>query len=189
MVGIATICPFGRAGDCYFLSAFPPCTDLASSGSRWWAHKQTLDPLFQHKAAARAVKAAQAAKEMGAVVWTVENPVGMLSNLWRAPNFTFQPAEYGGYLPKNDVHPIYPTRIPARDAYNKRTGIWCSPSFKKPPRKPVPIVFYTYNNAKTGKRSRYSPQHKIKAGGVQLCAHIRSLTPRGWALAVLSSNC
>lgn len=174
-------------GDAYFASAFPPCTDLALSGSRWWAAKRAANPLFQHQAAARALKAARAAAEMS-LIWYIENPIGALCSLWRSPNFTFQPYEYGGYLPRDDVHPIMPDRVAARDAYPKRTCIWCSKTFRKPPRKPVPPIFLLYRNAKSGRLNRYAIQHAISRGGKAKCAGVRSLTPRGWSTAVFLAN-
>jgi hypothetical protein len=37
-----------------FVIGFPPCTNLAASGSRHWQEKREADPEFQHKAAAGA---------------------------------------------------------------------------------------------------------------------------------------
>ena len=34
-----------------FVAGFPPCTDVAVSGTRWWADKMSKDRYFQAKAA------------------------------------------------------------------------------------------------------------------------------------------
>jgi len=84
--------------------------------------------------------------------WGLENPVSVISSMWRRPNFYFHPHEYGGYLPVNDVHPSYPEYIKPRDAYPKKTCIWSGNGFIEPPRNPV--------YCDTG----YSDQHE-KLGG------------------------
>jgi len=37
-----------------FFAAFPPCTDMAVSGARWFESKREADPMFQAKAVALA---------------------------------------------------------------------------------------------------------------------------------------
>ena len=55
----------------------------------------------------------------------IENPSSStLRKLWRAPDHTFEPCWFGGYLDANDPHPMYPKHIPTQDAYTKRTGLW-----------------------------------------------------------------
>ena len=49
-------------GKVAFLSAFPVCTDLASSGATWWAEKARHDPAFQTRAARHANRCAWAAE-------------------------------------------------------------------------------------------------------------------------------
>ena len=70
------------------LIAFPPCTDLAVSGARWW----------QAKGDARrdaAVGFVQALWEAPVPRVAIENPVGRLSTLWRKPDQIVQPWMYG----------------------------------------------------------------------------------------------
>jgi len=108
--------------------------------------------------------------------WGAENPVSVLSTLWRKPNFSFHPWEFGGYLPDSDIHPMYPEYIKARDAYPKKTCIWSGNGFIEPKRIPVKVD------------SGYSDQHK-KLGGKSLkTKNIRSATPRGFAEAVFLYN-
>lgn len=161
--------------DVQFVGGFPPCDDLANSGSRWFAKKLEADPLCQIRAAGRAMLVEDVALRWGCP-WFAENPVGRLSTLWRPANFYFEPWEYGGYLPLNDTHPLYPGYIKPRDAYPKKTGIWCGNGFITPERKPVNVL------------AGYSAQYKKLGGKSAKTKEIRSATPRGFARAVKVFN-
>jgi len=153
------------------LISFPPCTDLAVSGAAHFAAKRANDPDFQRKATDLA-RAAERIGELLGIPWQVENPVSRLSTLWRRPDFIFSPNEFGGYLPENDVHPLYPEYIAARDAYPKTTCYWLSKGFPLPPKKPIWIP------------RGYSTQH-LKLGGKSLkTKNIRSATPRGFFIGL-----
>lgn len=67
--------------------AFPPCTHLCSSGARWWKEKAWV----QNEAIGfvQALWACQAPK------MAVENPVGVLSTVWRKPDQIIQPWQFG----------------------------------------------------------------------------------------------
>ena len=154
---------------------FPECTDLAVSGAAHFAAKLVKNPQFQTNAVALCLLVKQVGEALRCP-WALENPVSVLSTRWRKPNFIFHPWEFGGYLPVNDVHPLYPEYIKPRDAYPKRTCIWAGDGFKEPPRRPVPCD------------DGYSAQHK-KLGGKSLkTKNIRSATPRGFAIAVMKAN-
>lgn len=68
--------------------AFPPCTDLASSGARWFAEKkqdgrqqQSIDFFLQFtKLQCR---------------WAIENPVGIMSRRYRKPDQIIHPWQFG----------------------------------------------------------------------------------------------
>ena len=69
--------------------AFPPCTDLAVSGAKWFAEKQadgrqkrSID-FFLRFANADCPKIA------------IENPVGIMSTVWRKPDQIIQPWMFG----------------------------------------------------------------------------------------------
>lgn len=172
-----------------FVSAFPPCTDLSCAGAPFWARKRADDPDFQTRAVARARRCAQLAQdELGCDAWYVENPVGALSTLWRKPDATFQPWEYGGYLPVDDVHPRYPDYIPSRDAYTKRTCLWHGPGFALPPKRPVEPITLTYPCTRLGTRVHYSPQAGKLGGKSAKTKNIRSATPRGFAQALFEAH-
>lgn len=158
-----------------FVAAFPPCTDLAVSGSRHFAAKRERDPLFQEKAVATCKVAAEIAEWFN-VPYVIENPVSVLSSMWRKPDHIFHPCAYGGYLPEDDKHPHFPDIIPARDAYTKKTCFWTNDLFVMPePRQVAPTGDSNPGWAKLGGKSARTKM-------------IRSLTPRGVALAICLAN-
>ncbi len=170
----------GRRVD--FIACFAPCTDLAGLGAKHWKKKLEADPECQ----TRAVSHMRYAEDLGNYyncAWFSENPVGAASRIWRKPDYYFNPCDYGGYLPKDDQHPQYPELIPPRDAYNKKTCIWCGNGFKMPDKKPVePEIL---EDAKGNRGSRLW----LKLGGKsEKTKTIRSKTPRGWALAAHEAN-
>jgi hypothetical protein len=161
--------------DVDFLFGFPECTDLAVSGAAHFAKKRDANPHFQDEA----MMLLYLVEALGVQVncsWGLENPVSVASTLWRKPDFTFHPFEYGNYLPVDDVHPTYPDYIKPQDAYPKKTCIWSGNGFVMPSKKPVKV------------EGGYSDQHK-KLGGKSLkTKNIRSATPRGFSQAVFEAN-
>ncbi|SKC32662.1 hypothetical protein CZ809_02178 [Photobacterium piscicola] len=161
--------------DISFIFGFPECTDLAVSGAAHFEKKRNKNPNFQNDAM-KLVRLVDAIGDHFDCPWALENPISVISTLWRKPNYIFHPYEYGGYLLFDDYHPLYPDYIKPQDAYPKKTCIWSGNGFIMPEKKPVPIL--------TG----YSDQHK-KLGGKSLkTKNIRSATPRGFAKAVFEAN-
>ena len=155
--------------------AFPPCTDLAVSGAAHFETKRKKNPTFQVEAVITCKVAERLAKRYN-VPYMIENPVSVLSSLWRKPDYVFNPNEYGGYLPEDDTHPMFPDVIPARDAYAKKTCLWTGNGFVMPD---VAVVA-----ADSGDNPGWA-----KLGGKSARTKtIRSLTPRGFAKAVYGAN-
>ena len=95
---------------------FPPCTDLAVSGARWFRDKglrRLIDAL-------ELVESCRAICEASGAPYMLENPVGALSTYWRKPDCAFDPYQFGGYLPFGG------------DAYTKRTHLWIGKGFQMP---------------------------------------------------------
>ena len=69
--------------------AHPPCTDLASSGARWFAEKQK--DLRQQKACVFFMQMILANCDKIAV----ENPIGIMSTVYRKPDQIIQPWQFG----------------------------------------------------------------------------------------------
>lgn len=159
-----------------FVIAFPPCTDLAVSGSRHFTAKRERDPLFQDKAVSTCKIAAEIADWFN-VPYMIENPVSVLSSMWRKPDYAFHPFEYGDYLTSNEgEHPAFSEFIPAFDAYHKKTCLWVGNGFKMPQKLPVAPI------------DKDNPGWQKLGGKSKRTKLIRSLTPRGFALAVCMAN-
>ena len=170
-----------------FLSAFPPCTDLAVSGAVWWKKKGEANPDFQTEAASHVERCSMVGDAFDCSYY-IENPIGALSRLWRKPDHKFDPCDFGGYLSKDDVHPRWPEIIPPRDAYRKKTCLWVGNRFKMPTHKQVDHETVVFDRKDPKKGKNYSPVTGKTGGKSQRTKNIRSATPRGFAKAVFLSN-
>lgn len=148
-----------RADRFDFVAAWPPCTDLAVSGARWFKTKG-LTALVQ---ALDLVDRCRQIAEASGAPWLLENPVSTISTYWRKPDFVFDPYMYGGYQGGQD------------DGYTKRTCLWTGGGFKMPAPKPIPLDELTHDRI-----------HKAPPGPER--ANFRSATPAGFARAVFEAN-
>lgn len=98
-----------RSHDIAMVFGFPPCTDMAVSGARWFRAKYEADKLFQAKAVMVAEQCRTIGRLSGAA-WFVENPVSVLASAFGKPQHTFHPADYTAYEPG--------------DNYTKKTCLW-----------------------------------------------------------------
>jgi len=137
--------------------AFPPCTHLAVLGARWFRDKG-LAALIE---GLTLVEAARRICEWTGAPYMIENPVSTISTYWRKPDYTFQPHEYGGYLPGGG------------DAYTKRTCLWTGNGFVMPEKRPVEPT--------EGSKMHLLPPSPDRAD-------LRSVTPEGFARAVFEAN-
>ena len=162
--------------DVVFGMAFPVCTDLAVSGAAHFKAKAERDPEFQIKASNHARWCASLFEALE-IPYFIENPVSRLSTLWRKPDYSFHPYEYGEYIPDAEAeHPRWPDYIAPKDGYTKKTCLWTGGGFRMPHRLP------------TCKPTGYSQQHLKLGGKSQRTKDIRSATPRGFARAVYEFN-
>ena len=97
-----------------FAAFFPPCTDVAVSGARWFKDKG-LGGLIQ---ALRLFDWSVKIAEWLGVPYMIENPVSTVSTYWRRPDYVFQPYEYGA-------------------PYYKKTCLWVGGGFRMPKKCPV----------------------------------------------------
>jgi len=111
--------------------AFPPCTNLAVSGARWFREKG-IGGLTE---ALELVEACRRICEWSAAPWMIENPVSTLASYWRSPDYTFHPHEFGGW------------QDGAGDDYAKRTCLWTGGGFRLPQKRPLPAFrpLYIHN--------------------------------------------
>ncbi|RAW91287.1 MULTISPECIES: hypothetical protein [unclassified Photorhabdus] len=143
-----------------FVAGFPPCTDVAVSGARWFKDKAKDDPAFQIKAALVAEQCKNIGKMLN-VPWFFENPVSVFSSIFGKPNYTFHPHYFTGYC--HD------------DNYTKKTCIWAGNGFVMPDE---------YKN-----ELLCQPDDRIhKASPSPERANFRSATPRGFSTAVYLAN-
>lgn len=149
-----------RQGRVAFVAAFPPCTDMAVSGARWFAAKRTADPMFQAKAVAVAEQCRTFGQLSGAR-WFVENPVSVLSSAFGKPDHTFHPHDYSA--------------LEAGDNYLKRTCLWTGGGFTMPAPQRDPMLGEPDDRI-----------HKAPPGPGR--ANFRSATPMGFARAVFAAN-
>jgi hypothetical protein len=106
-------------GDIRFMAAFPPCTDIATSGARHFKDEDKgLGGLI---AALRNFKRVRDMAVMLRCAYLIENPVCVVSTHWRRPDYIFHPSHYG-------------------DPYLKTTCLWVGGRFRMPPKAPVEPV-------------------------------------------------
>ena len=166
-----------HSGEVAFLYGWPCCTDLAICGNSSKVAKLALNPNVEIEATNHAINCAKLAERLGCP-YMIENPVSRLATLWRKPDHYFHPYEFGGYLSDSEaVHPTWPEYIAPKDAYSKKTCLWCSDSFVFPEKRPVECQSF-------GASTQYR-----KLGGKSIkTKNIRSATPRGFAKAVFLAN-
>jgi len=140
--------------------AFPPCTDMAVSGARWFAAKRAADPMFQAKAVAVAEQCRTIGRLSGAP-WFVENPVSVLSRVFGPATHSFHPCDY--------------TALEPADNYTKRTQLWAGGGFVMPEPQRDPSLGPPDDRI-----------HKAPPGPDR--ENFRSATPLGFARAVFAAN-
>mgnify|MGYP003623708770 CR=1 FL=1 len=138
--------------------AFPPCTNLAVSGARWFQEKG-LSSLCESLSI---VEWCRRICEWSGAPWMLENPVSTISTYWRKPDFSFNPCDYAGYL-----------QDPSGEAYTKKTCLWTGGGFRMPAPKPVEPTLG-------------SMMHKLPPSENR--GDLRSITPQGFARGVFHSN-
>lgn len=149
-----------QTGRVAFVAGFPPCTDLAVSGARWFQAKRDADPAVQFKAM-QVVWQCQSIGEMSGAPWFLENPVSQISSLWRKPDHSFNPHDFTGYC--------------ANDNYTKKTCLWVGGGFI------MPAPFRDEALGAPDNRIHQAPPGPDRA-------NFRSATPEGFARAVFLAN-
>ena len=113
-----------QAGTWDLLIAHPPCTDLAVSGARWFPEKQK--DFRQQKSCVFFMYFVLAHCERIAV----ENPIGIMSSIYRKPDQIIQPYEYGHPIRKSTclwlkgVPQLEPTNVVDVVQSTKIAGNW-----------------------------------------------------------------
>lgn len=149
-----------RCGDVAMVFGWPPCTNLAVSGARWFNSKRAVDPMFQAKAVMVAEQCRTIGRLSGAP-WTVENPVSVLASAFGKPTHYFHPWQYTAYAPE--------------DSYTKKTCLWTGGGFI------MPVPAMDPNAPEPDNRIHFASPGPERA-------NIRSVTPMGFARAVFHAN-
>ena len=109
--------------------AFPPCTDLAVSGARWFPEKQKdfrqqkSVAFFMHFVLAHCDKIA------------VENPIGIMSSIYKKPTQIIQPYEFGNPVRKSTclwlkgLRPLLATEIVEPNIINDGKSTYSGPAY------------------------------------------------------------
>lgn len=169
-----------------FIMGFPVCDDLTVAGAKHWEGKARWNQRFQDNAVAPFFRIEELANKLKAP-FMIENPKGRSASLFRQPDYKFDPCDFGGYLPHDDKHPLYPDHIPGRDAYTKETWLWTGNGFVFPERRPVSPEFLIYRR-ENGEQLKVSRIVAKTGGSSRKTKNIRSATPRGFAAAVYVAN-
>ena len=124
--------------------AFPPCTHLAVSGAAWFEQKredgrqqQGID-FFMQFANSKCHKVA------------IENPVGIMSSVWRKPDQIIQPWQYGDKFQKSTclwlkgLPKLEPTNIVDKGEFK----VWVDSKTGKTKKQPL-WFFEAFSKAKT----------------------------------------
>jgi len=152
--------------------SFAPCTDMAVSGAKHFASKLAADPECQNRAA----RMAQLASKFGCP-YIVENPVSILSTLWRKSDVIVQPHRFSGFIgPEEQAHPDFPGLIPDGDRYRKTTCLWLGNGAMAP-------LVDSRDPLEEG-----NPGWAKLGGKSARTKYIRSLTPRGLSRAIYAAN-
>lgn len=149
-----------RRGVVAAVFGFPPCTDMAVSGARWFRDKYEADSMFQAKAVMVAEQCRTAGRLSGAP-WFVENPVSVLASAFGKPQHYFHPADYTAFEPG--------------DNYTKKTSLWTGGGFIMPRPAKDPTLGPPDNRI-----------HFASPGPERM--NFRSATPMGFARAVFKAN-
>jgi hypothetical protein len=151
-----------RTHDVAMVFGFPPCTDMAVSGARWFEAKRAADRMFQAKAVMVAEQCRTIGRLSGAP-YMVENPVSVLSSAFGKPQHIFNPFEYTAYEPD--------------DHYTKKTCLWTGGGFVMP----AQLRAYSKLWGEPDNRIHAAPPGPERA-------NFRSITPMGFARAVFAAN-
>ena len=112
--------------------AHPPCTRLCNSGQRWlyWGDEEYR--LKKKKEKEEAVDFFLKFTKADCPRIAIENPMGIMSSLYRKPDFTYNPYDFEneteckktGIWLIGDIQPLKPTRKEPLPKEQRTQGIW-----------------------------------------------------------------
>lgn len=124
--------------------AFPPCTYLTVTGNRWFnIDKYGEKAIQRHKDREEAVAFFKLFADCSCKLVAIENPVGVMSSIWRKPDQIINPYQFGDAFEKKTclwlkgLPPLIPTDIvlpPTRTQYasGKSMPAWYAEAWSLP---------------------------------------------------------
>ena len=122
----------GFIGKWDLIIAHPPCTRLCNSGQRWlyWGDEEYR--LKKKKEQEEAVDFFLKFTKADCPRIAIENPMGIMSSLYRKPDFTYNPYDFDGETECKktgiwligDIQPLKPTRKEPLPKEQRTQGIW-----------------------------------------------------------------
>ena len=112
--------------------AHPPCTRLCNSGQRWLYYGDEEYRLKKKKEQEEAVDFFLKFTKADCPRIAIENPMGIMSSLYRKPDFTYNPYDFEGETECKktgiwligDIQPLKPTRKEPLPKEQRTHGIW-----------------------------------------------------------------
>ena len=112
--------------------AHPPCTRLCNSGQRWLYYGDEEYRLKKKKEQEEAVDFFLKFTKADCPRIAIENPMGIMSSLYRKPDFTYNPYDFEneteckktGIWLIGDIQPLKPTRKEPLPKEQRTYGIW-----------------------------------------------------------------
>lgn len=112
--------------------AHPPCTRLCNSGQRWLYWSDEEYRLKKKKEQEEAVEFFLKFTKADCPRIAIENPIGIMSTLYRKPDFTYNPYDFEneteckktGIWIIGDIKPLKPTRKEPLPKERRTHGIW-----------------------------------------------------------------
>jgi len=122
--------------------AFPPCTFLTVTGNRWFNIEKYGEKAVQrYKDRKEAIKFFMMFANADCPRVVIENPVGIMSTMYRKPDQIIQPYMFGDPYEKKTclwlkgLKPLQPTKIidpPERTKHKKSMPTWYAEAWKLP---------------------------------------------------------
>lgn len=112
--------------------AHPPCTRLCNSGQRWLYFGDDYYREKKKQEQKEAIKFFLFFTKVNCPRIAIENPMGIMSSLYRKPDFTYNPYDFEGETECKktgiwligDIKPLKPTRSTPLPKEERTQGIW-----------------------------------------------------------------
>ena len=150
--------------------SFPPCTDLCSSGARWFKEKQA-DGRQQ-----KSIDFFMRFTKLNCPKIVIENPIGIMSRLYRKPNQIIQPWQFGH--PESKATCLWLKGLPNLEPTKICAPVWCDNLTAKGKRTPKS------HNTPQIRWENQTPSGQNKLGPSPDRATLRSKTYSGIAAAM-----